>query len=92
MLFSKSKKYHNKDGWATSFTFRNVYFMDEMSPPQDEETPPERLAEMLEDIPEHMHILRHVVRAKEHTKPMAYIKSLVRTDAVLGMHNHFPFQ
>ncbi len=44
-----------------------------------------------EPVPDHMHILRHVRRSENYTKPGSFIKTFISTDYIAGMHNHFPF-
>ncbi|XP_063592845.1 uncharacterized protein LOC134769963 [Penaeus indicus] len=65
----------------TSFAARNVYFLDSMQ---------ERHG-FYKDIPRYMHMLQHVYRAKNYTKPGAYAKCFHDTQSVFTLHNHFPF-
>lgn len=68
-----------------SYNFRNVYFMDDML------TGEEMKHEVHEDgIPPYMHMLQHVYRAKNFTKPGAYVKCFHDTQRVVSLHNHFP--
>ncbi len=75
----------------TSYTFRNVYFMDELMPASSNGSVVVRAPDG-SPVPAHMHILRHLRRSTNYTKPGAYIKSFVKTDLVVAMHNHFPFR
>lgn len=63
-----------------SFNARHVYFFDDM----------EHKAEILEDVPRYMHLLQHVMRSKNYTPPMYYIKSFFPTDNAISIHNHLP--
>ncbi|XP_063592847.1 uncharacterized protein LOC134769964 [Penaeus indicus] len=65
----------------TSFAARNVYFLDSMQ---------ERHG-FYKDIPRYMHMLQHVYRARNYTKPGAYAKCFHDTQSVFTLHNHFPF-
>ena len=69
-------------GIKSSFVFRNVYFLDNMTNPQDEE---------ISDIPEFMHMMRHVYRSYNYTPYGHYIKCLHQPEKILIMHNHYPF-
>jgi len=37
-----------------------------------------------------MHMLQHVQRSRNYTKPGHYVKCFHRTDRVIALHNHFP--
>lgn len=63
-----------------SYSFRHVYFFD--SYPSHEETNP--------SIPRYLHMLQHTRRSVNYTRPGDYIKSILNTDAVLTVFNHFP--
>ncbi|XP_042890627.1 uncharacterized protein LOC122265379 [Penaeus japonicus] len=65
----------------TSFAARNVYFLDSMQEAHG----------FYQDIPRYMHMLQHVYRARNYTKPGAYIKCFHDTQRVFTLHNHFPF-
>jgi len=62
---------------AKSFTFRNVYFMNEME---------------AEEEPAGFHVLRHLTRSAQHTKPGAFVKSISKTEHALVLHNHHPLK
>ncbi|XP_037077783.1 uncharacterized protein LOC119098840 [Pollicipes pollicipes] len=63
-----------------SYNVRNVYFFDA---PDHEHT-------WHRDIPRYMHMLQHVQRSRNYTKPGHYVKCFHRTDRVVALHNHFP--
>ncbi|KAH8289253.1 uncharacterized protein [Drosophila kikkawai] len=63
-----------------SYNFRNVYFLDDQ---QHEHG-------WHKDIPKYMHMLQHVHRAKNYTKPNQYVKCFHDPERVLTLHNHFP--
>ncbi|XP_044260704.1 uncharacterized protein LOC123008768 [Tribolium madens] len=67
---------------STSYVARNVYFWDNPSHQHD----------WFEGIPRHMHMLQHVFRARNHTKPMDFVKGFHDTRLVIALHNHFPFR
>lgn len=69
-----------KNKTIASYNARNVYFFDTL----DHEHTWNR------DIPKYMHMLQHVKRSKNFTKPGHYIKCFHRTDRVIALHNHFP--
>ncbi|XP_036329898.1 uncharacterized protein LOC118755086 [Rhagoletis pomonella] len=64
-----------------SYNFRNVYLLDDQ---QHEHG-------WHKDIPmAGMHMLQHVHRAKNYTKPNQYVKCFHVPERVLTLHNHFP--
>ncbi|XP_055380469.1 uncharacterized protein LOC129611370 [Condylostylus longicornis] len=67
-------------GGYQSYNFRNVYFLDDH---QHEHG-------WHKDIPQYMHMLQHVHRAQNYTKPHQYIKCFHDPERVLTLHNHFP--
>ncbi|XP_043231431.1 uncharacterized protein LOC122386359 [Amphibalanus amphitrite] len=69
-----------KNKVVASYNARNVYFFDV----QDHEHT------WQPDIPHYMHMLQHVKRSLNYTKPGHYIKCFHRTDRVIALHNHFP--
>jgi len=42
------------------------------------------------DVPPYMHMLQHVYRSRNYTKPGSYVKCMHRVGTVLHLHNHFP--
>ncbi|GLV36768.1 uncharacterized protein CBL_02397 [Carabus blaptoides fortunei] len=63
-----------------SYNVRNVYFLDDLLHSHG----------WIKDIPKYMHMLQHVYRAKNFTKPNQYVKCFHNTERVLTLHNHFP--
>lgn len=63
-----------------SYNVRNVYFLDDL----------QHAHGWFSDIPRYMHMLQHVYRAKNFTKPLQYVKCFHDTQRVLTLHNHFP--
>ncbi|XP_022657968.1 uncharacterized protein LOC111248999 [Varroa destructor] len=68
-----------------SYNFRNVYFMDDMLKGEEMKHEVHEVG-----IPPYMHMLQHVYRAKNFTKPGAYVKCFHDTQRVVSLHNHFP--
>ena len=56
-----------KNDTRASYNFRNVYFMDEMLEAHLQATP--ETSSLLSGIPPYMHMLRHVYRSANYTKP-----------------------
>ena len=76
-----------KNVTRASYNFRNVYFMDEMlraHRPDSEGGP------LFKDIPPYLHMMQHVYRSANYTKPGQYIKCFHDPGRVLILHNHFP--
>lgn len=65
---------------AASFNVRNVYFLDDLLHNHG----------WIKDVPKYMHMLQHVYRSKNFTKPNQYVKCFHNTEKVLTLHNHFP--
>ncbi|XP_045607858.2 uncharacterized protein [Procambarus clarkii] len=63
-----------------SYCARNVYFLDPM---QDSHG-------YFHDIPPYMHLMQHVYRAANYTKPGYYVKCFHDPQRVLTLHNHYP--
>lgn len=76
-----------KNETRASYNFRNVYFIDEMLEAhlQSGSAPA-----MLKDIPNYMHMARHVYRSANYTKPGQYVKCFHNPEKALILHNHFP--
>eukprot|EP00095_Tigriopus_kingsejongensis_P007169 snap_masked-scaffold211_size255937-processed-gene-1.13 protein:Tk07169 transcript:snap_masked-scaffold211_size255937-processed-gene-1.13-mRNA-1 annotation:"PREDICTED: uncharacterized protein LOC103506484" len=72
-----------KNESRASFNFRNVYFMDEMLNAH-------RPQGLYKDIPPYLHMMQHVYRSANYTKPGQYVKCFHNTEKVLILHNHFP--
>ena len=95
-----------KNETRASFNFRNVYFMDEMllahrgvgahdegqdgggSALSGQEGPSN--SHLFKDIPPYLHMMQHVYRSENYTKPGQYVKCFHNTEKVLILHNHFP--
>lgn len=69
----------------TSFSFRNIYFLDRFYTSKQKG----QAAEFDLEVPEYMHMLRHTSRAKEYTEWGFANKCFHRSDLVLTLHNHF---
>lgn len=41
-------------------------------------------------IPHYLHMMQHVYRSKNYTKPGQYVKCFHNTERVVSLHNHFP--
>ena len=67
---------------TTSWFFRNVYFLDEMLDSQEHNH--------IQDIPKYLHIMQHIYRSANYTKPRQYVKCFHDPQQVLILHNHFP--
>jgi Glycosyltransferase family 92 len=63
-----------------SYNVRNVYFLDDLSHAHG----------WFGNIPRYMHMLQHVYRSKNFTKPGQYVKCFHNPERVLTLHNHFP--
>ncbi|XP_015115753.1 uncharacterized protein LOC107040257 [Diachasma alloeum] len=63
-----------------SYNVRNVYFLDDLLHPH----------EYFDHVPRYMHMLQHVYRSKNYTKPNQYIKCFHNPERVVTLHNHFP--
>jgi hypothetical protein len=57
----------NKIDSRASYNFRNVYFMDGMLEAELQSSP--ETSDLLSGIPPYMHMLRHVYRSANYTKP-----------------------
>ncbi|CAL4066825.1 unnamed protein product [Meganyctiphanes norvegica] len=74
------KALQTKKTLQASYNVRNVYFMDNMKYSQD----------WYIKIPNYMHMLQHVSRSVNYTKPRQYVKCFHDPEQVLTLHNHFP--
>lgn len=77
-VIPKAKKI-KPEGYA-SYNFRNVYFLDDHQHDHG----------WHKEAPKYMHMLQHVHRAKNYTKPNQYVKCFHNPEKVLTLHNHFP--
>ena len=71
-----------KNETRASWNFRNVYFMDEML----EQHQPDGFR----NVPPYLHMLQHVYRSANYTKPGQYVKCFHNPEKALILHNHFP--
>jgi len=71
-----------KNETRASWNFRNVYFMDEMLDAHEHQH--------FKDIPEYLHMMQHVYRSANYTKPGQYVKCFHNPQKALILHNHFP--
>lgn len=69
-----------KNDTYPSYNVRNVYFLDQHQHDHG----------WYKDIPKYMHMLQHVYRAQNYTKPNQYVKCFHNPERVLTLHNHFP--
>ncbi|PSN43298.1 hypothetical protein C0J52_21514 [Blattella germanica] len=74
----KAKTENN--GSRASYNVRNVYFLDDLIHDHG----------WFKDIPRYMHMLQHVYRSKNYTKPNQYVKCFHNPERALTLHNHFP--
>lgn len=65
-------------GPIASFFATSVYFLTDMTKPENFE----------KDIPEYMHMLQHVYRSKKFHERGEYVKGFHNTELVLTLHNH----
>ncbi|XP_011305959.1 uncharacterized protein [Fopius arisanus] len=63
-----------------SYNVRNVYFLDDLL----------HSHETFDHVPRYMHMLQHVYRSKNYTKPNQYVKCFHNPERVVTLHNHFP--
>jgi len=73
-----------KNETRASWNFRNIYFMDEMLEAH------EGKGNLFKDIPPYLHMLQHVYRSANYTKPGQYVKCFHNPAKALILHNHFP--
>ena len=69
-------------GEVASWSFRNVYFLDNMTELRE--------AEGGQELPQHFHMMRHIYRTETYNAPGANIKCFHNPEKVLTLHNHFP--
>ncbi|XP_076761778.1 uncharacterized protein LOC143429849 [Xylocopa sonorina] len=77
-VLKKAFKIRNET--RASYNVRNVYFLDDLLHSHG----------YFKDIPKYMHMLQHVYRSKNFTKPNQYIKCFHNPERVVTLHNHFP--
>ncbi|XP_047999195.1 uncharacterized protein LOC125236435 [Leguminivora glycinivorella] len=64
----------------SSYHASNVYYLDQLQHAHSWEP----------GAPRYMHMLQHVYRTRNFTKPGQYVKAFHETGRVLTLHNHFP--
>lgn len=64
----------------SSYHAANLYYLDSLQHAHGWER----------SVPRHLHMLQHVWRARNFTKPGQYVKAFHETGRVLALHNHFP--
>ncbi|XP_053986409.1 uncharacterized protein LOC128880399 [Hylaeus volcanicus] len=74
------KAFKIRNETRASYNVRNVYFLDDLLHSHG----------YFKDIPKYMHMLQHVYRSKNFTKPNQYIKCFHNPERVVTLHNHFP--
>lgn len=77
-VMEKALKIRNET--RASYNVRNVYFLDDLLHSHG----------FFKDIPKYMHMLQHVYRSQNFTKPNQYIKCFHNPERVVTLHNHFP--
>lgn len=75
-----------KNYTRASYNVRNVYFLDDLGLGE------EQLSHLAheEGIPRYLHMLQHVYRSQNYTKPGQYVKCFHNTQRAVSLHNHFP--
>jgi len=82
---TKAKKSNSRV--ASSYNFRNVYFWDNV---HVENSADEKDESEAASFPGYMHMLQHVQRSANYTKPNQYVKCFHDVQKILTIHNHFP--
>ncbi|OAD52905.1 hypothetical protein WN48_11151 [Eufriesea mexicana] len=77
-VLTKALKIRNET--RASYNVRNVYFLDDLLHSHG----------YFKDVPKYMHMLQHVYRSMNFTKPNQYIKCFHNPERVVTLHNHFP--
>jgi hypothetical protein len=75
-----------KNYTRASYNVRNVYFLDDLGVGEEQMKHTEHEV----GIPRYLHMLQHVYRSKNYTKPGQYVKCFHNTERVVSLHNHFP--
>jgi len=86
MAVVEAESLKQKNYSRASYNFRNVYFLDDLGEGEDQlqHTGHEK------NIPPYLHMLQHVYRSKNYTKPGQYVKCFHNLERVVSLHNHFP--
>ncbi|XP_048512087.1 uncharacterized protein LOC105684351 isoform X2 [Athalia rosae] len=77
-ILPKALKIRNES--RASYNVRNVYFLDDLLHSHG----------WFKDVPRYMHMLQHVYRSQNFTKPNQYVKCFHNPERVVTLHNHFP--
>ncbi|XP_050491722.1 uncharacterized protein LOC126874110 [Bombus huntii] len=77
-VLQKALKIRNET--RASYNVRNVYFLDDLLHSHG----------YFKEMPKYMHMLQHVYRSQNFTKPNQYIKCFHNPERVVTLHNHFP--
>jgi hypothetical protein len=75
-----------KNYTRASYNVRNVYFLDDLRVGEEQM----KHTEHEPGIPRYLHMLQHVYRSRNYTKPGQYVKCFHNTERVVSLHNHFP--
>lgn len=73
-----------------SYNVRNAYFLDDLTKLGSEGKASSNRESIEAGVPSYMHMLSHVVRSRNYTKPGQYVKCFHNTERVVSLHNHFP--
>ncbi|CAL8105281.1 unnamed protein product [Orchesella dallaii] len=80
MIQVDKKSRQSKNDSRASYNFRNIYFLDDMMHGHT----------WFPGIPKYLHMLQHVYRSRNYTKPGQYVKCFHNPERVITLHNHFP--
>lgn len=80
MVLVDQKSRQSKNDSRASYNFRNIYFLDDMMHGHN----------WFPGIPKYLHMLQHVYRSRNYTKPGQYVKCFHNPERVITLHNHFP--
>ncbi|KAI1280351.1 hypothetical protein HDE_13834 [Halotydeus destructor] len=75
-----------KNYTRASYNVRNAYFLDDLGEGEDQA---KHTGHEL-GVPRYLHMLQHVYRSRNYTKPGQYVKCFHNTERVVSLHNHFP--
>ncbi|CAF0925695.1 unnamed protein product [Didymodactylos carnosus] len=87
MIQEIQRNWLNKNETYTSFSARNVYFLEHLK--DENSTEIDQFNEQ-SDIPPYLHMLTHIYRSSHYTKSGAYVKTFFDTERLIALHNHFP--
>ncbi|XP_034943371.1 uncharacterized protein [Chelonus insularis] len=74
------KAFKIRNETRASYNVRNVYFLDDLLHSHG----------FFDHVPRYMHMLQHVYRSMNFTKPNEYIKCFHNPERIVTLHNHFP--